>query len=371
MRKMTHAHEQKRRWRRMELSKPDSKCVGFFCKYGTSQDVNANSTNVTEWLDTSTATPHHHKHKDKSTNISINNAPGKHSFGTSNGNANSKNAPNPYTDGTPVPMLILGCLIISAGTYYFTRAALRRRLFSRMSRKLLKCTLSASASEATCTCTGTVIKKESKNIWEFRASDTDFLAFHSGVMPVAEVYQSWPVAPFNLFVCYEAPMGAKAVAANTSPAGHGTEFTIKKLENVSKKRFMNTTPGDLVKLVCLEGKPRSGMIFEEVQYSSSVALEDMVLLLFLILLGVGFCAWAFSYPGDAVVVFVPLFGATFCFLVSFKVHRTQCHILEEKLIDGKHNTSKTLFTAAMEESSNFDGDAGDNLPEPNEPREIV
>ena len=156
-------------------------------------------------------------------------------------------------------------------------------------------------------------------------------------------------------------MGATAAAADISPAGHGTEFTIKKLENVSKKRFMNTTPGDLVKLVCLEGKPRSGMIFEEVQYSSSVALEDMVLLMFLILLGVGFCAWAFSYPGDAVIVFVPLFVATFCLLVSFKVHRAQCHVLEEKLIDGKHNTSKTLFTTAMEELSN----------EPNGPGDIV
>ena len=110
----TYAHEQKRRWRRMEAphTEPDSKCIGFFCKYGTSQGVNANSTNVTEWLDTSTTTPHHHKHKDKSTNISNNNAPGKHSFGTSNGNTKSKNSPNPDTDGTIVPMLILGCLNI-------------------------------------------------------------------------------------------------------------------------------------------------------------------------------------------------------------------------------------------------------------------
>ena len=84
----------------------------------------------------------------------------------------------------------------------------------------------------------------------------DWLDLHSGIMPVAEVHQPWPVAPFNLFVCYEAPMGATAAtAADASPlpAGQGTEFTIKKLENVSKKRFMNTTPGDMVKLVCLEG----------------------------------------------------------------------------------------------------------------------
>lgn len=356
--------ELKRHQRRnMNTPEGDEKCTGFFCKYGTTQDVNADSTNVTEWLDTSAQAPHHHK--GKTSHISNNNAPGKDFFGTSNGNANSKNAPNAYVDGTHAP-LILGCLIISVGTYYFTRAALRRRLFSRMSRKLMKDTLNASASEATCTCTGTVIKKECKNIWEFRATDMDWLDLHSGIMPVAEVHQPWPVAPFNLFVCYEAPMGAIATSATADasplPAGQGTEFTIKKLENVSKKRFMNTTPGDMVKLVCLEGKPRSGMIFDEVQYSSSLALEEMVLLLFLILIGVGFCAWAFSYPSDAVFVFVPLLVATFCFLISFKVHRAQCHVLEEKLIDGKHNTSETLFTTAMGESAGIDGDT----PEPNE-----
>ena len=37
------------------------------------------------------------------------NIPSEHQH---NGNANSKNAPNPYTDSTPVPMLILGCLNI-------------------------------------------------------------------------------------------------------------------------------------------------------------------------------------------------------------------------------------------------------------------
>ena len=68
------------------------------------------------------------------------------------------------------------------------------------------------------------------------------------------------------------------------------------------------------------------------------------------------------YPSDAVFVFVPLLVATFCFLISFKVHRAQCHVLEEKLIDGKHNTSKTLFTTVMGESAGIDGDT----VEPNE-----
>ena len=355
-------HEQQRHRRRN--TPEDEKCIGFFCKYGTSQDVNANSTNVTEWLNASTPTPHHHNHNHKqTTSISNNNAPTKGFFGASNSAAHNTNAPNPYSDGaTP---LIFGCLIISVGMYFFIRAALRRRLYSQLSQKLLKCMLSASASEATCTCTGTVIKKECKTIWEFRAVDTDFLAVHAGIMPVAEVYQPWPVAPFNLFVCYEAPIGAAAAAADRSSAGQDTEITIKKLENISKKRFMNTAPGDLVKLACLEGKPRSGMIFDEGQYSSSVAQEDMVLLFFLLLLGSGFCVWAFSYPGDAILVLVPLLLATFCCLISCKVHQTQCHVLEEKLIDGMHNTSKTLYTTAMEESLV----AGGDTPEPNEPNE--
>ena len=48
MRKMTLAYEQQRRRRQMESPEPDnSKCTGFFCKYGASEDVKANSTNDT------------------------------------------------------------------------------------------------------------------------------------------------------------------------------------------------------------------------------------------------------------------------------------------------------------------------------------
>ena len=148
----------------------------------------------------------------------------------------------------------------------------------------------------------------------------EFLAVHAGVIPVAETYQHWPLAPFHLFVCYEAP--TTAAETNPASAGQGTELTIKKLENFSKKRFMNTTPGDLIELVCLEGKPRSGMVPAELQFSGSVALDTMLLWFLFLLPGAGF-----------------------------------------------YNTSETLFTMAMGESTDMDIDGNDS-PEANEPGEI-
>ena len=351
----------------METSEPKKPCAGFFCQQ-------YHATDPIDRLDAPKASNH-----DPS-------PAGAEIFGgTSNGNA-STNAPKPYntykysasatSTGDErrdlIAILLFGCLVLAAGIYYLTRATLRRRLYSRVLRRL-RCTDDDAAAAATTTspptALGAVIQKESRNIWEFRWSEYDSLAVIAGITPMEEVYQPWPVAPFHLVVGYEAPMAAATVANLSSGAGSGNQVVIKKLENVSKKRFMDTRPGDLVKIVCLEGKPRSGMIQQEVEFSSAVALEDIVLWAFLLLIGVGLCIWGIKYTGDTILTLVPTLVAVLCLLFSARVHKAQFHVLEEKLIDGKHNTSKIVSVVSAtneEEEASSDVD-GDDTPEPNEP----
>lgn len=363
---MAHAQRHRLR-RRMETPEPEKPCAGFFCEQ-------YHATNPIDRLDAP-----------KASNHDTTSAGAELVGGTSNGNANT-NAPKPYKSNVYsdsatstgderrdlIAILLFGCLVLAAGIYYLTRAILRRRLYSHVLRRL-RCTDDDAAAAATTTsppiALGTVIQKESRNIWEFRWSEYDSLAVIAGITPMEEVYQPWPVAPFHLVVCYEAPMAAAAVANPSSAAGSGNEVVIKKLENVSKKRFMNTRPGDLFKILCLEGKPRSGMIQEEVQFSSAVALEDMVLWAFLLLVGVGLCAWGIKYTGDTILASVPTLVAVLCLLISINVHKAQCHVLEEKLIDGKHNTSKivSVVVSATNEEEESSSDVDGDTPEPNEP----
>jgi len=293
--------------------------------------------------------------------------------GTSHGNA-STNAPSPHSMSSGsaaitaderrqlVSILVFGCLVLAAGIYYLTRATLRRRLHSRLLRKLKQGTNDAAGTRLSrTTTTGTVITKESRNLWEFRWSEYDSLAVIAGITPIEEVYQPWPVAPFHLVVGYEAPVAALAAATS------GNQVIVKKLENISKKRFMGTKPGDSVKIACLEGKPGSGVIQEEVQFSSSVALEDMVLWAFLLLVGVGLCAWCIKYTGDMILVSVPTLVAALCLFISIKAHEAQCQVLEEKLIDGKHNTSKIIVSATANEEEEESSDVDGKTTEPNEP----
>ena len=111
------------------------------------------------------------------------------------------------------------------------------------------------------------------------------------------------------------------------------------------------------------------MIQEEVQFSSAVALEDMVLWAFLLLVGVGLCAWGIKFTGDTILTSVPTLVAVLCLLISINVHKAQCHVLEEKLIDGKHNTSKivSVVVSATNEEEESSSDVDGDTPEPNEP----
>mmetsp|Transcript_25186 Transcript_25186/g.72840 ORF Transcript_25186/g.72840 Transcript_25186/m.72840 type:complete len:327 (+) Transcript_25186:75-1055(+) len=322
-------------------------CTSIFCQYATDPNVtSANATNVTDWL----------RPSDSNT------------FGTANGNATANSLHNDDWYNL-IGVLLFGCFVLSVSIYYLTRAALRRRLYSRL---LLK----YWPTEYT-TCTGTVIKKVCRNVGEWRGESSGLFVV-VGITPVEEVYQPWPVAPFHMYVCYEAPPSA-AIDGTAEPAAsqhptssdaqQGRGHIIKKLENVSKKRFMNTKPGDLVEIQCLKGKPRSGIIRDEVQWSRSVAVEDEVLWAFFLFLGVGLCAWGIRFT-DTTLVSVPALVAALCLVISIKVHRGQSKVLEEKLVDGGHDASKTF--SAMEESSDAGDTGADQFSsETNEPGEIV